>query len=255
MKKCYLLFFILMFGFALAACDNHANDEPETIAPNATEETDVETEPEGNIAAVEEVDEPEVVEDSARLNLEITQFGYSISDDQEFLHYGIEIHNPNLNYDIDFPVISITLFDEDGLIISHDEQTLFTIAANDTVAWGDFVGTNGTYPAHVEVELVALEGDFSTATATPTSELFTISNTSESSNDFGNTYTGTIENLSDEEFTSVAVTILLFQDNEIIYGHTGFVNQVTPGGTSHFDINILTNIADHDRYEISAQPW
>ena len=63
-----------------------------------------------------------------------------------------------------------------------------------------------------------------------------------------------IENKSDTDLDSVAVTILCKKDDKIVYGTTTFVDDLKSGDKKAFEVSEY-NVPEHDSYEISAQSW
>ena len=191
-------------------------------------------------------------------DITITESGYSISDDgmgDIYAYFGFTVNNPNSDTASQFPVVTITAKGEDGSIIATYDQTLYFIAPNDSVSFGSVLDCNGKVPATVEFS--ASSGTFvagTTSGVVPTSS-FTISNTNEIVEEYGSTsYTGEVANNSDSDFDNVAVTVLLKNNGEIVYGNTTYVSGVTAGSTKPFELSEY-NVPEHTEYVITSQSW
>lgn len=190
-------------------------------------------------------------------DLQLVESGYSISgsDSDIYLNWGATVKNPNEDDAMEFPTITITAKDANGKIITTEDQTLMYIAPGDTVSYGFVVDCNGQRPETVEIKPES--GDFvdiSSVSCVASSEL-DVSNISEIKGSYDDTnYTGEIENKSDTDLDSVAVTILCKKDDKIVYGTTTFVDDLKSGDKKAFEVSEY-NVPEHDSYEISAQSW
>lgn len=187
--------------------------------------------------------------------LEIIDSGYSVIGDDPYIYYGVVIKNPNNEYAMEFPAFDIVMYVENGIILRSDSQTLFVINPNETIYYGAESQANGTAP--VKVEFKAKEDKNKFKEAKPTEQLFEISNENEIIDDRGRAdYTGNIKNLSLKDFTSVAISVLSYKDNKIVYGTTGYVDSLNANSESTFEVSSFgTAVPEHDSYKISAIEW
>ncbi len=188
----------------------------------------------------------------------IAESGYYISDDgmgDVYAYYGVTLNNPNADWAMQLPVLTITAKGEDGSIVGTSDQTLFYIAPNDTISFGSVIDCNGKMPATVEFSIHSgtfVPGD--TSGIIPVSS-FSVSNTSEIVQDYGAvSYTGEVANNSDSDIDMVAVTVLLKSNGSIVYGDTTYVDNMTAGTTKPFELSEY-NLPEHDEYVISVQGW
>ena len=190
-------------------------------------------------------------------DLQIVESGYSVvnSDSDVYAYWGATIKNPNNDYGMDYPEITITAKDADGKILTTETQTLMGIAPGDTVSFGSFVDCNGQRPETVEIE--ANSGDLVAASSYSgiSSSEIKVSNLSEMKDSYGGIdYTGEVENTSETELESVVVTILCKKGDNIVYGTTTYVDDLKAGSKKPFEASEY-DIPEHDSYEISAQSW
>lgn len=188
----------------------------------------------------------------------LTESGYSVQDDgygYVYLYYSATLNNPNEDYALQFPTITITAKAEDGSIVGTTDQVLNYIAPKDSVTFGSLMDCNGKVPATVEI--TASSGDYIPGNSTgviPTSN-FTISNTSEIVDEYGSvSYTGEIENIGDTDVDGVAITVTLKNNGQIVYGNTTYVDNLTAGSKKAFELSEY-NLPEHTEYVISANAW
>lgn len=188
----------------------------------------------------------------------LTESGYSIKDDgmgNVYAYYGFTLQNPNTESASQFPVVTVTAKGEDGSIIATYDQTLYFIAPTDSVSFGSVLDCNGKVPA--TVELSASSGTFvsgKTSGVVSTSS-FEVSNTNEIPQEYGETsYTGEVTNKSASDFDNVAITILLKNNGQIVYGDTTYVSDLTAGATKPFELSEY-DVPEHTEYVITAQSW
>lgn len=200
-----------------------------------------------------------VEEDSSEPDdIVLVESGYSVKDNgmgNVYVYYGATLNNPNKNEAASFPTITITAKGEDGSIIATQDQTLFYLAPEDTVSFGSLVDCNGKVPASVEITPSCKDFVPGDSDGVIKSSDFIISNTTEISGEYGNTsYTGEIENVGNNDADMVAVTVILKNNGQIVYGTTTFVDGVTSGMKKPFEISAY-EVPEHTEYIISAQSW
>lgn len=190
--------------------------------------------------------------------ISLTESGYSVVDNgygNIYVYYSATLNNPNTDVAAQFPVIKITAKGADNSIIASSDQTLFYVAPNDSVTFGSLVDCNGVAPATVEI--TASSGGFIPGDSegiVHTSNLV-ISNTSEIPGAYGDTsYTGEIENTGDKDLASVAVTVTLKNNGNIVYGDTTYVSNLAAGTKQAFELSEY-NVPEHTEFIITAQSW
>ena len=189
--------------------------------------------------------------------LELVDSGYGIVniDSDVYMYWGATVKNPNKDYALEYPTINITAKDSDGKVITTEEQTLFTIAPEDTVSYGFQLDCNGKKPDKVEFKTDS--GDFiefNEETMVRSSNL-KVSNTDKTTGDFGEvTFTGEIENSSENDLDQVAVTVIAKKGKKIVFGSTTFVDNLGSKDKKAFELTEY-DIPEHDSFEVYAQSW
>ena len=226
MKKILNLFLVLGLCFSLVGCSGSDDSKKSTQKTSTIEK---------------------------KLDLEISDSGYSMYDD--YLHYGVKIHNPNKEYAIEFPTYVVTAYAEDGSIITTEDQVLNYIAPEKDIFWYGILDCKGQIPAKVEFTTQKDEDNYSKNIVDKNS-LLSIENTSENKGEYDISFTGVVKNDYKEKLDSVAVILILRKENKIIDGEMTFIDNVQGNQSSPFELSVSTydNI-DYDTYEIYAYDW
>ncbi len=240
-KKIVALLLATSMAVSLSACGGSDSSDKKSSSESSTQTT--------KAKKSKKVENQDVV---------LTESGYSINDDgmgDVYAYYGFTLQNPNTDSASQFPIVTITAKGDDGSIIATYDQTLYFIAPTDSVSFGSVLDCNGKTPATVEFS--ASSGTFvsaKTSGVVPTSS-FEVSNTNEIAQEYGDTsYTGEVTNKSDSDFDNVAITILLKNNGQIVYGDTTYVSDLTAGATKPFELSEY-NVPEHTEYVITAQSW
>lgn len=199
-------------------------------------------------------EEKKLVED--KKTIEIVDSGYYVTQgDEPYIEYGIIIKNPNDNYGIEYPSFTITMYDKEGKILGNDEQVLMYIGPGETLAYGGQANPNGKKPDKVEFKMKKDENKYSEATKQGSS--FKIINTNDMKDEYGGlACTGEIENISDTDYDSVAISLLLYKGDKIVYGTTTYVDTVNAKSKTPFEVSSLgSEVPEYDKYKIYAQQW
>ena len=216
---------------------------------DATETTDDEVE-------AEEAEEP--------LLPELVETGYYVSEDDygdTYIYVGVGWTNPNEGYEIQYPEVMVTGYDADGTVTFTETQTMNSLMPGETQYFG-FMAGEGADTETVEFSIPALEDYCYVETDEQAQEHYTISNTSESTDEYGATcFTGEIiydtEAIDEfgDEYTQAWVSVILRDaEGNIVYGDNGFADLGAVGETSAFELDEY-GLPEYDSYEIYAIPW
>lgn len=221
---------------SLIGCGGGSSDS------NTTKETKTDETVQETIASTEEI--------------ALIESGYSAVENSAgvYIYYGIKLENKSQEKSAFLPTVTITAKNEDDSIITTEDQTLMNIAPGDTVTYGFQIDSKGTVPATVEFSVSDSKFVDPDDETIALSQL-PVSNTSEVAGDFNISYTGEVENTSATDIDTGAATVLLRKDGAIVYGMTGFVNDLTAGSKKPFEIKTYGDLPEHDSFEISVQPW
>lgn len=171
------------------------------------------------------------------------------------LFYAVQIHNPNESLAIRFPAIHITAKAADGSVLKAETQKLHSIAANDTITYGDSISYEGAVADTVEMyvtnsdEYLLQEGS-----GVIRQEDLSIVNAFENDGASGITYTGEVTNHSTADLSMACVTVVFRKDGDLVGGATAFIENLKSGDTRPFEIS-PSMVPEHDSYEIHALQW
>ena len=194
---------------------------------------------------------------SQKLNLTDSGWLSYKSGDWSHIKYAVQIENPNTEYAIEFPEIIITAKDSEGKILSTDERTLNSIAAGDTIYYGDEISYEGEEPATVEISVSNNDRNIEDQDDTKyvRQSDFVISNTSENIGSYDVKYTGEITNSSNVDLDTVAVIIIYKQGDSIVGGDIEYVDDLMAGSTKAFELSADPDEFSYDSYEFYAVQW
>ena len=279
MKKILAMILAVGMLFSLAACGSSDSDEEDTEAEE-TEETEAEEteEAEEEEEASEETDSEETAETDSEeeaaeeeseeeeyQQVQMLDSGYSTYYNElgeyTMIYYAVELYNPNEDYAINFPEIHITVRNEDGTILSTDDQTLNSIAAGDSYYYGNEIYYEGTIPDAATIEISVSNGTdlFDYTEQEGSSVLYSgelaVSNTSSNTGSYDVNFTGEVTNNSSEDQTIVAIVVIFSLEGQIVGGAAGYVNDLAAGATSAFEVSVSDDYTGYDSYEIYAIQW
>ena len=190
--------------------------------------------------------------------IELVESGYSINSNDGYVsvNYAVKIHNPNEEYAIEFPKIQITAKSEDGKILTTEEQVLNSIAANDTIIYGNMVTYEGEEAESIEISVSNGKDDYmhQSGSGVIRQEQIVISNVSENIGEYERTYTGEVSNNSTEDLSTVAVIVIYKNGDEMIGGDTTYIDDLNSGATKPFEISAYSDL-EYESFEIYALQW
>ena len=190
--------------------------------------------------------------------IELADSGYSVvsNDGYVSVYYAVKIHNPNEEYAIEFPKIQITARSEDGKILKTDEQVLNSIAANDTIVYGNRVSYEGEEADSVEISVSNGKDDYmhQSGSGVVRQDQLTVSNISENIGEYERTYTGEVTNNSTEDLSTVAIMVIYKNGDEMVGGDGTYVDDLNSGSTKPFEISEYSDL-EYDSFEVYALQW
>lgn len=197
-----------------------------------------------------ESDEPQKVK--------LIDSGWTSNKNGDYTHvyYCVTIENPNQDYAVNFPTITVTARDVDGKILKNDERVLNSIAGGDTIIYGSDSLYEGAEPVSVDISVSNGKNDYSRQDDSRyvKTSAFAISNISENKGSFNTKYTGELTNNSEVDFSIIAITVVYKKDGLYVGGSVGYVDDVDSGATKVFEISSDYPL-EYDSYELYALPW
>lgn len=259
MKK---LIAVLLCAIVLSACSNGVSQEEYESVVAERDEYKATLE---SIAAIfsSDTDTDENIEqsndESSPEKIKMIESGWSsyIAGDYAHVKYAVKIENPNSEYAVNYPTIIVTAKDSEGKILSTEERVLNSIAAGDSIYYGDEIFYEGSVPTTVDISVSNGNDDYSVQDDTEYVRQadFAISNVSEYKGDYNTTYTGEITNNSSVDFNTVAVILIYRQTGNIVGGDIVYVNDLTAGMTKAFELSADSKMTQYDSYEFYAIQW
>ena len=189
--------------------------------------------------------------------LVIEESGYYLSSDTSpYVTYGVKLTNPNENYYVKFPVISVTSYDDEGNILGTSEQTLFTIAPGETIEFASQADCNQVAPTNVEFKVTNLEEDYIEGDCPKVTEGIEVvdGNIVQDGSGIGYRATGFVKNNRDEDIDNAMVSVLFYSGETLVGGQMGFANNIPAGQQVPFD-NFIYSVPTYDSFKIVAMEW
>ena len=211
----------------------------------------------GLLFGCSETSEPEEKQaENERQDLEIVKSGYSLSsEDMPYIMYGIELKNPNTSYSVEFPNVKITAYDKDGNVLATSDQTFNTIAPGETIYWGSQADCAEQVPDKVTFEVTNLEEDYLETEDLSSSKDLEITQKNVNSDEFSTNFTGKVKNNGSEDISSVNISVILYKDDQIVFGTGGYVDNLAAGKELPFEVSEYSDIPEYDTYEVYALNW
>lgn len=211
----------------------------------------------GLLFGCSETSEPEEKQaKNERQDLEIVKSGYSLSsEDMPYIMYGIELKNPNTSYSVEFPNVKITAYDKDGNVLATSDQTFNTIAPGETIYWGSQADCAEQVPDKVTFEVTNLEEDYLETEDPSSSKDLEITQKNVNSDEFSTNFTGKVKNNGSEDISSVNISVILYKDDQIVFGTGGYVDNLAAGKELPFEVSEYSDIPEYDTYEVYALNW
>lgn len=194
--------------------------------------------------------------------LEIAESGYVESSsigDTTYLYAYAKVYNPNDSLMAEYPKLTATVKNQEGVILATDYHTGGYIMPKDTIVMVESIGvTNYTDDCKIDINVST---DFtnvknSVIKENSTSKDFAFTNVSEITEKYNNKITGEIINNFTQNVDCVLLTVMLRKNEEIVYIDTTFVDDLQMGQNTAFEYDYYSkNWPDHDSIELSAQQW
>lgn len=243
MKRLFVV--LLMALFLMGACGNNKGptQEQDVTPPPAKEPV---------VDSTTNQSEPDAINDSAFLPLEVKESGFTMRGD--YLYCAVILHNPNEDYCVEFPTFRIVARDSEGLLLGTQDQVLSIIYPQQDFCYASLAFEVEEVPATVDFEVVSPE-DYNIEKIDlvehPDFQQLTVVNTAIR----GDRVLGEIENSNSYDIDDTIVTIVFRdEDGHITYGTSTFPDGVPASGSTPFDMSIDENFVT-DYYEVYANIW
>ncbi|MBQ6401064.1 MAG: hypothetical protein IJI20_02120 [Firmicutes bacterium] len=185
--------------------------------------------------------------------VQLLESGYCLTEDC-YLKYGFVIENPSKDTAFEFPVVTVTAYDENGEVLATGDQTMGKIQPGEKQAFASLMDCNGKKPDKVAFDIDTGDAIAPSDEAIRSSD-FEIAGTNERTDEYDETaVTGTIKNNSASDTDSAAVTVLFRKEGKIVCGTTEFVDNLGAGKEKAFEAAEY-GVPEHDAYEVTAIDW
>lgn len=186
--------------------------------------------------------------------IEIIDSGYHSDKDNKYLIVAVVLKNPNLKHSLEFPKYTFTAYDDSGKIIGTDEQVLSFMAPGDVVASQSMLDIKGIKPEKVEFKISNKLDSFSPSDSKRNLDTFKFDNISDLSSGIDLSFTGEVTNESNTDFDSVQINVILKKDGKIVYGLSGYVDNLNAGDKLPFEVISFSNV-EYDSYDVYGIIW
>lgn len=193
---------------------------------------------------------------SEALPHEVKEFAYAMNG--EYLYYAVVIHNPNMDYALDYPTFRVTARDAEGILLGTEDQTLSIIYPGQDFSYAFQAFHVDEVPSTVDIEIIPPESHNIRVPETlkrPEYTPMTVVNTAMRGSGMESRIVGEVRNDNDYTYDNAIVTVF-FRDAEgkLIAGESTFIDNVSAHSTTPFEININQSFAT-ENYEVYANIW
>lgn len=227
-----------------------------TSAVEVTEEQKKAAEKED--AAKEEVDNAEAAADEETKNVKLVDSGYSVTKSGNggaMLYYAAEIANPNKYNAITSPIITISVRDKDGGIITKQQKVLAGLAPKERLTFGDCLKCDSGDIGEVEITVKNKDYDIKaaeTAGVGSVKDLEILKSEQRKGDNGAVNFTGTVKNKTDVDRGNVVITVVYLKEGKIVGGATEFIDALAANSEAEFTVTDKGGLTDYDSYEIYA---
>ena len=196
-------------------------------------------------------------EEEKTKDVKVIDTGYAIEqvgNGVNMVYYGVEISNPNKYNAILSPNIEITVRNSDGGLVSKQHRTLAGLAPRTRVTFGDTIKCNNGAPDEVSIEVTNTDYDivpFEGSDVVMDSDL-EVADVKESSVDSKVIYTGKVKNKTDKKIDRVLISVVYYNDGQVVGGSTEYVDGLKAKGSKNFEVKNKSKFKGYDTYEVYA---
>lgn len=195
-------------------------------------------------------------------DLVVADSGYVISNG--YVHYALEVQNPNTNFAASFANVTVTGKHADGSIGFSDEWVVSNIMPGSTTYWASQAGDGDTIETDtIDIKVSVNDNNWDRTDQTLPVDLYTFDNVSVAPAQYmGLKAKGEITLTEDYsvDYTDgkspMLVCILKDANGSIVSGFSGYMSSdLTVGSPSVFDITSYFDVANYATAEMYANMW
>ena len=171
--------------------------------------------------------------------------------------YSLEVTNPNSSKAARFTQVTVTLKNASGQVIKSDTNYIGVVAAGDTIRYSGNIMYQGEMADTIGVSLntPGYGFDSNEALSAVYSDDLVVSNVSLVGSGNSRRITGEVTNRSSKSCSMVRVSSVLQTQGQCIGGDYCYVDNLAPGATQSFEINLYGLTADINNFAVYAASW
>lgn len=188
-------------------------------------------------------------------DLEILEAGWDIVN--EFLYYGVRIHNNSDTTVVQYPAFRIVARSADGSLLGTTEQVLNVIYPGEDCFWAGLGFELAEKPTVVEFEVLdPEEWNLSAVSLSADYMHLVVEGISVKKDSVFTNILGEVVNLNDVDINMAAIVCICRDaDGKMLAGDIGFVDNVKSGKKVPFSVMAMYCSEEIDSHEVYAYPW
>lgn len=172
--------------------------------------------------------------------------------------YALQIKNPNPNHAIQFPTIYITAKDENGKVLTEEQDQLMSLAAGETITYGNAITYKGDLPETVEFSVDVKETNVTYLPQESSGIIYakdlSVENVTVEDISYTTKYSADVTNNSDIDMHAVSISIIYRKDGNLAGSERELLLNLNAGETKSFSIYSVIDKEEYDSYEIYVIP-
>lgn len=188
---------------------------------------------------------------SARQDLEIEETGWYLSDDQyPYVNYAMTLTNPNSDYYVALPQISVTSYDAEGAVLGSTETYLQPLEPGQIITFAFQADCNQQTPDKVEFKVINTEKDYSKVESTYKTVELETSNVNITNDGYWYKITGMVKNNTEKDtYNTPMVSVLFYKEGKLVGGTGTIMEDMSAGSELAFD-TIVSQVPDYDEMKV-----
>lgn len=179
---------------------------------------------------------------------------YSGTPDNIYICYAALISNIGEKA-VEFPGIRVTAKNNEGIVLGTNDTMGQCIMPGDTIILDDFISTSGCKPSDVsEVDFSFYNGNPSPSLSSTTNNDFTITGINEHMDSLFGNVTGEITSKYQDEI-NISITAVFRKNGKLVASKSDYIDNLKPDNPTAFQINISSELPEHDSVEVMAKKW
>lgn len=172
--------------------------------------------------------------------------------------YALQIKNPNPNHAIQFPNIYITAKDKNGKVLAEERDPLMSLAAGETITYGNAITYKGDLPETVEFSVDVKETNVTYLPQESSGIIYakdlSVENVTVEDISYTTKYSADVTNNSDIDMHAVSISIVYRKDGKLAGSESDLLLSLNAQETKSFSIYSIIDKEEYDSYEIYVIP-